>query len=270
MSTLFPEVVSINEIDQRVLNANFIAIKIGDLNGNAVANSLIGEQRDMAGVFKLEVKDRELVAGNEYRIDFEVKELNVQGYQFTLNHGGLELVDIEYNLAKAEHFGFIEEGVLTTSWNRSGEDGRNFENSSHLFTLVVRANQNGRLSDLLSVNSRYTRAEAYDSNDKLLDVALNFGEDERNLQDSFHLYQNQPNPFADETIIGFDLPEAMQASITVHDVNGKALKLIRGDYVRGLNQIRLSSEELPASGVLYYTLETDQFTATRKMIILSE
>ena len=94
-ATIFPEVVSINDIDQRVLNANFIAVKIGDLNGNAVANSLISEQRDMAGVFELDVLDRDLTAGNEYRIDFEAKNVHIQGYQFTLNHEGLELIDIE-------------------------------------------------------------------------------------------------------------------------------------------------------------------------------
>jgi hypothetical protein len=44
--------------------------------------------------------------------------------------------------------------------------------------------------------------------------------------------------------------------------------LIRGDFAKGYNQITLNSSELPAVGVLYYTLETADFTATKKMIII--
>ncbi len=259
----FPEILNYNDLDRTLANGDFIAVKIGDVNGNAVANSLIGEQRSVSGIFHLNVEDREVRSGNEYQISFTAEDLTIQGYQFTLSYEGLELVDIVYGEAKAKNFGVIEEGSLTASWNGEAKTGE-------LFTLVLRARQDGLLSDLMRATSRYTRAEAYDSEGELLDVALSFGGEDRNLDDSFHLYQNVPNPFAGQTVIGFSLPQASQATIKIQDVSGKTLKLIRGQYAEGYNQISVSGSELPAVGVLYYTLETEEFTATKKMILISE
>jgi hypothetical protein len=142
-----------------------------------------------------------------------------------LNLNGLQLIDIEHGLAKAENFGLVEDGVVTTSWNGTAT-------SADLFTLVVRANVSASLSELLSVNSRYTTAEAYNTADEQLDVALTF-DGKAVAHAGYALYQNTPNPFQGQTMIGFTLPEAAQATITIHDVTGKTLKMIRGDYAQG-------------------------------------
>ncbi|MDP4821245.1 MAG: T9SS type A sorting domain-containing protein [Saprospiraceae bacterium] len=63
------------------------------------------------------------------------------------------------------------------------------------------------------------------------------------------------------------LPQAGSASLTIRDVTGKVLRVIRDVYPRGYNEVVLYSDELPATGVLYYTLETDNYVATKKMII---
>jgi hypothetical protein len=87
-------------------------------------------------------------------------------------------------------------------------------------------------------------------------------------QAGFYLYQNEPNPFSENTKIGFDLPEGMEASITVYDLTGRVLKSIEGDYVKGHNEVSLDQKEVPVSGVLYYQLDTEDFTATRKMVVI--
>ena len=226
----FPEILNYNDLETAVLTGDFIAIKIGDVNGNATPNSTVAENRSLVGQFNLNVEDQSLLAGNEYRLSFTAPVANVQGYQFTLNYEGLELMDIEYGVAQAEHFGVIEDGVLTTSWN--GEATTN-----ELFTLVVRANVDAQLSDLLSVSSRYTQAEAYNTADELMGVALAFNGSV--VSEGYELYQNQPNPFAETTMIGFSLPAAAKATIRINDVTGKTLKLIRGEFAKGYNQINL-------------------------------
>ena len=259
----FPEVISENDVFQNMLKTDFVAIKIGDVNGSAIANSLVTENRNLTGTFALQVAEQKLLAGNEYRVSFTAPLGDIQGYQFTLNYEGLELVDIEYGLAQEEHFGIIEDGVITTSWN--GSDFR--LPNSELFTLVVRANVDAQLSDLLKVSSRYTQAEAYNTGNELMHVALTFNG--AVVTEGYELHQNQPNPFEEVTMIGFSLPQAAQATIRISDVRGRTLKLIRGDYAKGYNQINLNSSEL-SSGVLYYTLETGDFTATRKMVLIGE
>ncbi|MEM9918197.1 MAG: T9SS type A sorting domain-containing protein, partial [Bacteroidota bacterium] len=84
----------------------------------------------------------------------------------------------------------------------------------------------------------------------------------------FALYQNVPNPFKDETVVGFVLPQAASASITIYDVSGKVLRLIEGEYVKGYNEVSINRSDLSGAGVLYYTLETADYSATKKMIVL--
>jgi hypothetical protein len=294
----FPEVMNFNDLQNGVATGDFIAIKTGDVNNSAIPNTLAAQERTTAGVFPVLVDDQKVQRGKEYRVAFRAPDLEaIQGYQFTLRHEGLELVDIEYGVAKAGHFGEVEDGVLTTSWNVSSSEAEAFSSEAEpfsseaeprtsgasksgdfddhaavdhlLFTLVVRATVGGRLSELLSVNSRYTAAEAYNNADEQLAVALVF-DTGASPSAAVDLYQNVPNPFREETVIGFTLPEAAEATLKVHDLNGRVLKLIRNQYGAGAQQIRLGRGDLGPTNaaILYYTLETDGFTATRKMVLV--
>jgi hypothetical protein len=257
----FPEVKNVNDLVGS-MSANFVAIKVGDVNGNAIANSTQGSVRNLTTNLGINVADMNLVAGNEYKVDFTAADLNgIEGFQFTLNldKKGLELVDLVPGIAAEENFGiFAEEGVVTASWNGEAKGGV-------LFSLVVRAKSNTTLSEVLNLNSRYTVAEAYKGGE-VVNVGLNFNASKASA--NYELYQNTPNPFAGETIIGFNLPAAGAASLTIQDVTGRTLKVINGQYAKGYNQVSLKSTELTATGVLSYTLKAADFTATRKMIIV--
>jgi hypothetical protein len=86
-------------------------------------------------------------------------------------------------------------------------------------------------------------------------------------KDSFELYQNRPNPFRDNTVVGFDLPDADRVRLTVFDIQGRQLKIVEGLYSKGYNEIILNAKDLLTTGVLYYQLETTGYTATRRMIL---
>ena len=86
------------------------------------------------------------------------------------------------------------------------------------------------------------------------------------LRDNFVLYQNRPNPFEGYTVIGFELPEATEARLIIYDVTGKVLQEVKGEYVKGYNEVQITPEQLPATGVLFYQLDTERYTATKRMI----
>lgn len=89
--------------------------------------------------------------------------------------------------------------------------------------------------------------------------------------DQFQLYQNQPNPFEDQTTVRFYLPEAASATFTLFDESGRMLYTEQGDYAKGDNSITLTALELQgASGTLYYRLTTATDSATRKMILMKK
>jgi hypothetical protein len=257
----FPEVISYNNLDVNVLFADFYGVKVGDVNGTASTGALDTEDRNFNGTFVLNAQDKAIAAGEEFTVEFTAEDLNVLGYQFTLNFNeSLELVDLVEGVATADNFGMtkLSEGAITVSWNDEAKEGV-------LFGLTFRATAEGQLSEMLNVNSRFTKAEAYNANGELLDIALQFNGNEVN---GFALYQNTPNPFNGATAIGFNLPETGTATLTINDISGRTLKVIQGEFVKGYNEVRLNASELSAVGVLYYTLETADATATRKMVIV--
>ena len=142
--------------------------------------------------------------------------------------------------------------------------------SSDLFTLRFRAKQTGRLSKMLGVSGRITKAEAYgvttDAGERKT-VALRFGSPTGTTVTGlgFELYQNQPNPFMNKTSIGFHLPEATTASLTVYDETGKMLHRQEGEFAKGYNHFTIERELVPTVGQLFYKVETSTDWATKKM-----
>ncbi|MEL7423044.1 MAG: T9SS type A sorting domain-containing protein, partial [Bacteroidota bacterium] len=126
---------------------------------------------------------------------------------------------------------------------------------------------NRRLSEVLSINDRYTISESY-RGDQTTELGIEFINDLA-TGPVFELYQNSPNPFREGTLIGFNLPEDSKATLTISDASGQVLQIIRGEYAAGYNTINVTKSQLQgASGVLSYTIQTSKHTATRQMIVV--
>jgi hypothetical protein len=261
----FPESFSINNLAGQKLNANFVAIKIGDVNGSATLGVQTPELRSAGEPLWIELEDQVLQTGQEQRVVFRVKDLAaIQGYQMALQYdlSALELRDIHYGLAKAENFGvFRENGLITTNWYT---DQVLEHPDAELFTLIFRVKKSKVLSQVLRLNPEHLHPEAYNFADERLLLHLRFNE--KTVQTpSFELYQNVPNPFAETTTIRFYLPEALEGQVQIFDAAGRLLKTIKGNFVSGLNQVELQAADLP-SGVLYYSFRSGKYAATRKMV----
>jgi hypothetical protein len=117
----------------------------------------------------------------------------------------------------------------------------------------------------LDVTSSITKAEAYDNENKVMNVRWNL----RNINDSasFTLYQNTPNPFQGTTTIAFELPFDGPATLSIHDVTGRTVKTLNVSGQKGYNSLQLDVNEL-STGVMYYTLQAGVHTATKKMVII--
>ena len=84
----------------------------------------------------------------------------------------------------------------------------------------------------------------------------------------FSLLQNKPNPFANETMIEFHLPEMTDASLTIFDIAGRVVWTQTKSYKSGVHQVIIDKASLGATGIFYYQLSTSKYSATRKMIVL--
>jgi hypothetical protein len=261
----FPESKLVADIQTNAMADNFVAIKIGDVNNTVIPNSLMANEDRSVGSLVFDVDDYTVKAGETFEVKFKAAE-KVTGYQFTLNHPDLELVDIATSdNMKADNFAiFPEESAITTSWNGD---------SQAAFTLKFRARRTGEISKMLTLSSRITKAEAYrivDENQPVeaLSIALRFNGKEGSILTGvgFELYQNQPNPFVNRTSIGFHLPAATTAHLTVYDQSGRLVYSQKGDFAKGYNTFMLDKAMINTTGVLFYTLETTSDAATKKMI----
>jgi len=86
--------------------------------------------------------------------------------------------------------------------------------------------------------------------------------------DEFKLFQNVPNPFKDQTKIGFVLPERQEVTISIFDLTGKLIKEISGPFERGYHEMEILQEDLQSTGVLYYRFDSPTYSAVRKMILI--
>jgi hypothetical protein len=256
----FPEVLNINNLAGSMANADFVAIKTGDVNNSAT----LDVQPRSEDVFEFLIEDQQLIKDEIYTVMFNAESSKVLGYQFALQFDSdkLEWLEIIEREASEENFGikFINEGIILTSWNGDAK-------SNELFGLVFRAKSSGKLSDLLRVSSRYLSPEAYNQKGEALGVSLHFISNVPEV-DAFVLNQNAPNPVRGNTNIQFSLPKDVSIEFTISDITGKILKVIKGNYQKGIHLIHLNSKDLP-QGVLYYQLKAgSEFIETKSMIVL--
>lgn len=264
---VFPETKSLADVKTHMMDEDFVAVKTGDVNGNAVTSSLMFSDDRSDGILLFDTDDRFLKAGERFTVHLKSDQA-VLGFQFTLYFPDLDVIDIQPGDGMgADNFGvFPDEHILTSSFNTDADQANAGE-----FSIIFRAESSGLLSHMLSVSSRVTKAEAYIEfpAQEMLDIGLRFNNADASTVVSgvgFELYQNQPNPWTNTTRVGFHLPEFAEATLTIFDETGRILLTRRGRYEKGYNSIAIDNSLLDTSGMLFYKLETETDSAVRQMV----
>ncbi len=256
----FPETKTITNLSGNVTDADFVAIKVGDINGNAITQGQPNENNKTSN-FVLTTDNKAVKAGETLRMMFKGRDMEqILGYQFTFEYdqNSLELQQIE---GATENFAVLENGIITASWN--GEK----TSDDQLFGFTFKAKTTVTPSEVVHLSSKYTKTEAYSDKGQQLGVNLEFTTNNApSTTHSFELFQNQPNPTRGATTISFQLPTASSAKITISDAAGKLIKVIEGDYKAGYNEVFI--DNISNIGVLQYRLDTATHSATKKMIVI--
>ncbi len=93
------------------------------------------------------------------------------------------------------------------------------------------------------------------------------------IPQKFELAQNYPNPFNPVTKIRFSIPAFVETtrrvvSLKIYDVLGKEIAVLVNEHLKpGIYEINWNAENLP-SGVYFYSLITNEFTQTKKMVVV--
>ncbi len=85
---------------------------------------------------------------------------------------------------------------------------------------------------------------------------------------AYKLHQNYPNPFNPETNIMFEIPVQSFVKLSVYDISGKEIAVLSNQSLKpGKYEAKWNSSNYP-SGVYFYKLMTDNYTLSRKMILV--
>ena len=263
------------------VSVNYIGVKVGDILGKASPNFLVDlpliEDRNN-GLLTMTTTNRNIKKGEIVDLTFTSNDFfDIASFQMGIEFKSDQLELLEVITQEASYFENlahkIEDGKVKMSWFNPQGETISLKATEPIFTLRFQANSTlNDLEGLLQTNKRVLSSKAHRQDAEALDIILNFEQDvttsisEPSTLPKYRLYQNQPNPFSDHTIIGFELPEKVEAILLIRDTNGRIVRKIHDNFTAGFHQIKIDKDDLP-DGLYFYTLKSNAFTSTKSMII---
>ncbi|HRO74148.1 MAG TPA: T9SS type A sorting domain-containing protein, partial [Saprospiraceae bacterium] len=267
----FEDKVLVDSIYEDKNNVNFIAVKIGDINNSAEVNSQSSKTETRGSNALFVVDDKTFEPGKLLKVDIKAGDLmEIMGTQFTMKFDAekLEFSNLRSGLVTVKssnvNFNQVSEGIIPLSIDIA--EGLRLNPNDILFSIDFRTKSNGNTRNIGILQSGLS-PEVYDmqSNVRRLDLQVRNGE--TNTPQNI-LYQNQPNPFKDYTSVSFELSKAGIGVLNIMDITGKVVYQVQDNFVKGYNTVHIQNNQLNGAGIYYYQIETGDFSATRKMILI--
>lgn len=269
-----PNSIQYEDLSGDISDANFFGLKRGDLGGNADAAR--GGAPPDSLFFRL--KNGFVAASETVQLDFRLENFEqVVGFQMELKYdtAALDFQEITFGELEAldsEHLGLskVDEGIIRIVWLDILGNDYTLADGSLAFGVRFQAKQDIQdRADHIAIDSRELAAVFFNAELVEGPVALKF--DIINSLDGlndlpFSLFQNQPNPFNQHTIIPFELPKSSQASLRIYNQLGQLVWKKTARYPSGRSSEAVS---LLAPGLYYYSLDTKWGRATKKMLLTS-
>jgi len=208
-----------------------------------------------------------LVKGEEYAINIYAGSNEVlSGMQMSLSVKGLRNVAVQGGMIDIQEENFaLNNDQLNISWTTL--QNADIERGDVLFTIVGTASQAGIVSESISINEESKlRSELYSDKFETKDIEIQIRELDENA--TFAMYQNEPNPFNDQTTLSFDLPESNKVQLNIVDITGKRVHSESSFMTKGANTFVVTGSDLGESGIYYYTITTGEISQTKKMIFV--
>lgn len=150
----------------------------------------------------------------------------------------------------------IQKWIQTYNGPENDEDGAfsiALDNNSNVLVTGYVTDSSGFNSDIATI--KYSQA-------------IGIHNISNEIPEGFLLSQNYPNPFNPVTNIQFSIPKLAYVKLVVFDMLGREVEVLVNENVSaGTYNVDWNSSSYP-SGVYFYKMETENFTQTKKMILL--
>jgi Dockerin type I domain len=264
----YPQFLMYDHPTDNINNANFLAIKTGDVNLSAKETALIqAEVRGEMPSLNFTVKKDK--TGN---IIVSSDEMSIEGFQMTLNFDKT-MADIE----SLESLGlkdfndnnyaiFKEKSKITVSWNGKMQKG-------DLFKIKLKTLTAQTVQDIIQITSDMTDAEAYIADGGIRIIKMLPKAENTLASDSvaIELLPNVPNPFSDETTIRFNLSENDEIQLSIFDNQGRVIKTVKKLFQKGYNDVKIPFYDVPMglkASIFSYKIQTTHQTLVGRMVFM--
>ena len=250
------DIISLSE----AMNVNWTGIKIGDISGNAIANELA--KSESRGAERVDLTYQYRITNGYTIVSFYLPEMEYQGMQVELNiPDGARIKEFALRQLKIKGQDlYIDKSRNLIRLSHALTSEVSIDPNEPIFALILDGDLD-KSAKLIS-DDNWMVSEVYDGQEAIrMDVVKT--ESEINI---IELYQNEPNPWSEKTLIEFSLPSAGDVVVRVIDLNGKELWRHNDEYSAGIHGIELSKNDIPMQGVVIYEVVHDDQILRKKMI----
>jgi hypothetical protein len=156
-------------------------------------------------------------------------------------------------------------GLGTSGWQWLKLNSYDLTAGKHILTITYR--EDGAKLDKLCVSNQTTVPDGMGKPaENLCNPKLDI--DDLQAVNGYALEQNYPNPFNEKTMISFELPASSYVSLKVYNALGAEVNELAGKkYPSGKHIVEFDAQNL-SKGIYFYTLKANNFSASKKMVIL--
>ncbi len=261
LDTVFPEELVIGPLSQDLDDANFIAIKLGDLDASlmAPADSILG--RSAFSPFVMQVQDGYLNAGESVEVCLQAHAPDAaQGLFLNFEHEGLVLEEAHFDGLKGPGGYRGGAGQSAVSWAAGETFG--FKPGQAILTLRFKTERAGLLSEMLSLGKG---AQAFRPTDGMeaAPAELRFVPIEGGLR----LASAFPNPFRDKAFLGVEVPRAGKVNLSAWDSRGALVFQTEWMLDAGRHELPIDAASLGEPGTYFFRLRSAFGEASGRLVL---
>jgi len=158
------------------------------------------------------------------------------------------------------------EGLVATGWHWLKMTSAEMKAGDHLLTIAY-CEDGAYLDKICVTNNRFAPIFKGETAENLCDPTI-VGVNYSKTASGYALGQNYPNPYNDKTTISFEVPCNTFVSLKVYNMLGAEIAELAGkEFSQGKHSVEYDCKNL-SKGVYFYTIIANDFSASKKMIIL--
>lgn len=272
LSVAFPDSILFKAQKKDSLNANFIGIKVGDVNLSTSAQLRADETMEIL------IANRAFDYGEKLVVDVRASDLGkYAGYQFdlgfdreTLEFVGVEAGDVPGVDRNAFNLNEIAEGRIPTLWYQTGAALRSADNPV-LFKLSFNTLKSGEVAAALWLNQQILPSMAVNQAGQAQHLKARFTETALKVdlgkRNAIKALGVQPNPFKEQAMIRFKMPLDSRTTLSIIDATGREVYREARNLSAGVQEWTIDGNTLGQNGVYHYRILTAYGVLTDKVIL---